>query len=171
MASITSTSAVPRQPRLSRARVGRVLGGWPIWLHRMGAGRLVGCRYAVISSIGRRTGRVRRAAVMVLRDDRATGEVFVVAGTRDAHWFRNVCEQPATEVWLADLRFRPRQRLLDAREVGELLTSIRTEHPREARVQAAFFGWPWPAAPETILEIAAGLGGVVFRPELNERKG
>jgi len=80
-----SVSAQTRRPVQSRETIDRVIGGWPIWLHRAGFGRLAGRRYAVICSVGRRTGRVRRAAVMVLREDPATGEVLVVAGTRDAH--------------------------------------------------------------------------------------
>lgn len=159
-----SVSAQTRRPVLSRETIGRVIGGWPIWLHRAGLGRLAGRRYAVICSIGRRTGRVRRAAVMVLREDRATGEVLVVAGTRDAHWYRNVCATPATEVWLAGRRFRPVQRLLTAGETADLLLAIRRDHPREARIQAAFFGWPWPASTEDVVSLAATLGGVSFAP-------
>ena len=70
--------------------IGRRIGGWPIWLHRLGLGLLVGRHYAVITSVGRRTGATRRAAAMVLREDRVTGELFVVAGDQRTNWYRNV---------------------------------------------------------------------------------
>lgn len=101
---------------------------------------------------------------MVLRADPRTGEIIVVAGTQATHWYRNVCERPATEVWWASRRFRPAQRLLTTAEIAEVLGSIRREHPREARVQAAFFGWPWPASDSQIASLAATLGGAAFRP-------
>jgi deazaflavin-dependent oxidoreductase (nitroreductase family) len=157
---MNSLSAQTRRPVLSRETIGRVIGGWPIWLHRAGLGRLARRRYVVICSVGRRTGRVRRAAVMVLREDPATGEVLVVAGTRAAHWYRNVCATPATEVWLAGRRFRAVQRLLTTSEIADLLLAIRRDHPREARIQAAFFGWPWPGSTEDVGSLAASLGGV-----------
>lgn len=159
-----SVSAQARHRVLSRETIGRAIGGWPIWLHSAGLGRLAGRRYAVICSVGRRTARVRRAAVMVLRENPVTGEVFVVAGTRDAHWYRNVCATPAIEVWLAGRRFHPVQRLLNASEIADLLLAIRRDHPREARIQAAFFGWPWPGSTEDLALLATSLGGVSFAP-------
>ena len=148
-----------------RTAIGRAIGGWPIWLHRVGLGRLAGRRFVVITSVGRRTGRLRRVAAMVLREDRETGELLVVAATRETNWYRNVSAQPAVEVWVGARRFRPRQRLLSPEEIVELLTSIRRDRPLEARVQAAFFGWPWPASAEQISILAAWLGGVGFRPD------
>lgn len=150
-----------------REAAGRALGDWPIWLYRLGLGRLVGRRYAVVCSIGRRTGRQRRAAVMVLREDPRSGEIFLVAGTAAANWYQNISARPAGEVWWVGRRFEPHQRLLTSGEVVDLLTSIRHEHPREARVQAAFFGWPWPASDAQVAAIAAGLGGVALRPRTN----
>jgi hypothetical protein len=92
-----------------------------------------------------------------------TREIFVIAGTASTHWYRNVCERPAVEVWWGTRRFPPEQRLLTTAEVAELLESIRRDHPREARVQAAFFGWPWPASDTQIRSLAGTLGGVAFR--------
>jgi deazaflavin-dependent oxidoreductase (nitroreductase family) len=156
------------QPPVARQEphrtIHRWLGGWPVWAHLLGLGRLVGRRYAVITTIGRRTGATRRAAVMVLRDDAATGEIWVVAGDARTGWYRNACAAPATDIWLGSRRFRPDQRLLGADEIAEALVAIRREHPREALVQAAFFGWPWPATAEQFRELAGILGGFAFRP-------
>jgi deazaflavin-dependent oxidoreductase (nitroreductase family) len=157
-------STPTRHPLASRESVGRALGDWPIWLYRIGLGRLVGRRYAVVGSIGRRSGRPRRAAVMVLREDRGSGEIFLVAGTSATHWYRNISDRPATEIWWCGRRFEPEQRLLSSAEVVDLLTAIRREHPREAHVQAAFFGWPWPASDSQVADFGARLGGVAMRP-------
>jgi deazaflavin-dependent oxidoreductase (nitroreductase family) len=156
-------SAPTRHPLVSREAIGRAVGGWPIWLHRIGLGWLVGRRYAVITSIGRRSGQRRRAAVMVVREDERTGELFVIAGTLRTQWYLNIRERPAVEVWCGARRFRAQQRLLSTTEITELLGSLRREHPREARVQAAFFGWPWPASDAQIRDLAATIGGVAFQ--------
>ncbi|HEY6056700.1 MAG TPA: hypothetical protein VIV06_01645 [Candidatus Limnocylindrales bacterium] len=111
-------SAQTRRPALSRETIDRVIGGWPIWLNGARLGRLSGGHDAVICSVGRRTGRVLGAAVMVLREDPTTGEVLVVAGTRDAHRYRNACATPAIGVLLGAHARRPAPRLAAADRVG-----------------------------------------------------
>lgn len=161
----------PASGELPLRTFGRWIGGWPIWLHRIGLGGLVGRHYAVITSVGRRTGTMRQAAVMVLRDEPATGELFVVAGDRRTNWYRNVCVAPAVEIWHGSRRYRPVQRLLSTDEIAELLMAARRERPREARIQSAFFGWPWPGTPDQLRSLAASIGGVAFRPPAGAHTG
>ena len=40
-----SMTVQTRRPVLTRETIGRVVGGWPIWLHRAGLKRLAGRRY------------------------------------------------------------------------------------------------------------------------------
>lgn len=77
-------SARTRRAVLSRETIGRVIGGRPIWRHRAGLGRLAGRHYAVCS-VRRRSRRVQPAAVMVLREDPATGEARIQAGPRGSN--------------------------------------------------------------------------------------
>ena len=88
-----SMSVQTRRPVLTRATIGRVVGGWPIWLHRAGLKRLAGRGY-----------------------------------------------------------------------VADLLPATRRDHPREARIQAPFFGWPWPGSTQDVGSLSASLGGVSFAP-------
>lgn len=157
-------SAETGRPVLSREMIGPVIGGRPVWPRRAGLGWLAGRRYPVIWMVGRRTGHVRRVAVTVRRLDPATGEVLVAARTSDAHWCRDVCATPATEVWLAGRRFHAAQRLLAASQIADPLLEIRRGHPLEARILPAFFRWPWPGSTEGVASLAASLGGASSAP-------
>lgn len=168
MTTVSRHQALGKSPLRT---IGRRIGGWPIWLHRLGLGLLVGRHYAVITSVGRRTGATRRAAAMVLREDRATGELFMVAGDQRTNWYRNVCAASAVEIWHGSRRYRPTQRLLSTDAIAELLMAVRRERPREARIQSSFFGWPWPGTRDQLRSLAATLGGVAFRPPAGAESG
>jgi hypothetical protein len=107
---------------------------------------------------------IRQTGVMVLHEDRRTGEVCVAAGSLDADWYRNVRSEPALEVSLAGWRIRPVQRFVPPEELAAHIAWARRHSPMQAWVQSRFFGWRWTTAPDAILALAATLGGVAFRP-------
>ncbi len=140
------------------------LGRWPVLLHRWRLGRLLGEQYVIVVHRGRRTGQVYETGVMVLRKDAATAEVTVVAGSRHADWFRNIETESPVAVFLGGTRYDPHPRFLDTDEIAASLSWSRSHRRRNARVQAWFFHWPWPANAEQLHDFAAALGGVAFRP-------
>jgi deazaflavin-dependent oxidoreductase (nitroreductase family) len=87
----------------------------------------------MITQLGRRSGKVRRTVVEVLRHDPVTGEFIVVAGYgRTSDWYRNIRATPALEVQVGGRRFTPTQRFLPAAEVYKELESYSDRHSRLA---------------------------------------
>jgi deazaflavin-dependent oxidoreductase (nitroreductase family) len=87
----------------------------PVLLYRLGLGWLLGYRFAQITHRGRRSGRIYRSVVEVVRFDPATHEVVVLAAWRGrTDWYRNLEAAPALEISIGHLRFVPEQRLLIA---------------------------------------------------------
>lgn len=140
------------------------LGRWPVLMHRYGLGRLLGDQYAIVVHRGRRTGRVHETAVMTLRRDPQTGEITLVAGRRAADWYRNIGAGAPVAVFVGNRRYDPRPRFVGVDEVADALNWSRENRPRNARIQAMFFHWPWPADSEQLHALASTLGGVAFRP-------
>ncbi len=143
----------------------RWLGKWMTIVYRLRLGWLLGHRFMLITHRGRRTGKARQTGVMVLRYDRQSREAFVVAGSANADWYRNIQASPAIEVALGRQRYRPEQRFLEVEEIAELLAWSRQRHPVKARIQSMFFHWPWNTSRKELLDLARSLGGVAFRPE------
>jgi deazaflavin-dependent oxidoreductase (nitroreductase family) len=137
---------------------------WPVLIDRLGLGWLLGRHFLVVTHRGRRSGLIRQTGVMVLHEDRRTGEVCVAAGTLNADWYRNVQAQPAPEVAIAGRRFCPVQRFVPPEELAAHIAWVRQHSPVQAWIQSRFFGWPWTTAPDQILELAQSLGGVAFMP-------
>lgn len=141
---------------------------WALPLYHLHLLWLVGPRFLVLTHRGRRTGVLHRTCVLVIHEDRHTGELLVVAGDRHADWYRNTLAASPTEVAVGHRRFRPAMRLVGREELLRRLVTCRREHRLTARVQAAFFGWPWPATPAQLGALADRLGGVGLRPTRSE---
>ncbi len=137
---------------------------WPVLLERLGLGRLLGRHFLVVTHRGWRSGLVRQTGVMVLHEDRRTGEVCVAAGSLMADWYRNLQAEPALQVALAGRRFRAAQRLVTPEELARHIAWARQHRPFQAWIQSRFFGWAWTTSPDHILALARKLGGVAFLP-------
>jgi hypothetical protein len=61
------------------------------------------------------------------------------------------------------------QRFLASDEIFEIEKRFRHRHRVVAWRQAKLMGWPWPARDEQLLELAAWLRGVAFRPAPSPR--
>lgn len=114
----------------------------PTGLYRVGLGWLLGTRFLYIVHRGRRTGKLRRTVVEVVRFDRDGPEASVIAGWGPStQWYRNLEAGPAEEVRVGRHRWRhPAQRFLDRRERAGLLASHARSYPRAARGLGRAFG-------------------------------
>jgi deazaflavin-dependent oxidoreductase (nitroreductase family) len=143
---------------------GSWLSRWPVLVYRLHLGWLLGRRFMLVTHRGRRSGKIRRTGVMVLRYDRRNREALVAAGSRRADWYRNIQASPAIEIAIGRERYRPAQRFLETEEIAKLLALSRRQSPFTARMQSMFFRWPWQASDKELLDLAHSLGGVAFRP-------
>jgi deazaflavin-dependent oxidoreductase (nitroreductase family) len=144
----------------------RALFRAPIYLYRVGLGVLLGSRFVYLVHTGRTSGRRREVVLEVVRFDRATPELFVVAGWgRKADWLRNIEAAPAVEVRVGRERWqRPRQRFLDAEEMTGLLHDYRERHPRAWAALAPRLGLD-PNSPDAgVAEAVESFPAVGFRP-------
>jgi deazaflavin-dependent oxidoreductase (nitroreductase family) len=116
-----------------------------VLVYRVHLGWLLGHQFILVTPRGRRTGKLRQTGVMVLRYDRSARQIYVVAGSTAADWYRNIQTAPAEEIHVGRERCRPVQSFLSTAEVADLLEWSRKCHPFQARLQALFFGWPWKA--------------------------
>ena len=104
-----------------------------MWVHRLGLGgweRLLGLQWMLITTTGRRTGRVHRVMVDVLGYDEATDTYFVEAAYgRRADWYRNIQANPVFRVQVGRHRFAARATPLSPDRGGELIVRFFRRRP------------------------------------------
>jgi deazaflavin-dependent oxidoreductase (nitroreductase family) len=102
-------------------------------------GRLGGMPVIVLTTTGRRTGRLRSVAVNAPIDD--DDRVVVVASdggaARDPNWYRNLCRFPEVTVLRRTRRQRMRARVADPRERDELWPLVTARNGVYDRYQKA----------------------------------
>jgi deazaflavin-dependent oxidoreductase (nitroreductase family) len=89
----------------------------PVVLYDIGAGRLLGHRFLLLTHRGRRSGRLYRTMLEVVHWDPSKREAVVMSGFGpSANWRLNVLAGGAVEVQIAGLRFAPVVRSLEREE-------------------------------------------------------
>ncbi len=144
----------------------RWLANAPRWFYRLGLGWLLGHRVMQITHRGRKSGLIRRTILEVLHYDLQTHEVIVVSGWEGkTDWYRNIEREPALEIQIGRVRYRPVQEFLSPEETTQLILTLFRQHPREVRFVGSLLSID-PDAPEPALRprLEAFFRGVRFRP-------
>jgi deazaflavin-dependent oxidoreductase (nitroreductase family) len=142
----------------------------PRWLYRLGLGWVLGYRVAQITHRGRKSGQIRRTILEVLHYDPQTHEVLVVSGWEGkTDWYRNIQREPALEVRLGRVHYRPDQEFLSPQETARLILTLFRQHPREVRFVGPLLGIDPDAEDATLrARLEDFFRGVRFRPVRQE---
>lgn len=107
----------------------------PVLLYGIGAGRLLGRRFLLLTHRGRRSGRVYRTMLEVVAWDTDLREAVVMSGFgRRSGWFLNALAGGAEEVRIGGSAFRPEVRELNLDEAACVLG----EYEQRNRLLAPF---------------------------------
>lgn len=137
----------------------------PLILYRLHLGWLLGQRFMQVIHVGRRSGKVRRTVLAVLRFDRTTREILVVSAWKGSDWYYNIQVSPALRVETGFVRYVPVQRTLSPEEITDAFIDYRRKHPIFSRMICRIPGWKWDSTYEEFHEIAQTLHGVAFAPK------
>ena len=137
----------------------------PVFLYRVGLGRVLGKRFMQITHVGRHSGKVRRTVLAVLRFDEQTKEIYAVSAWKGSDWYSNIQASPALQVETGPVRYVPVQRTLTPEEITTTFLKYRKQHPIFSRMVCRIPGWKWDSTYGEFLELARTLRGVAFSPK------
>jgi deazaflavin-dependent oxidoreductase (nitroreductase family) len=144
--------------------LGRLFFRAPLVLYRIGLGGLMPVQL-LLTTVGRKSGRPRRAVVDVLRHDAATDTYYVVSAY-GAHsdWYRNLQANPTLRVQVRWRKFSARAATLPKEEAEEVLLDHWRRHRLYSRVTLRLVGLK--AGSEGEVRAAAGkLRVVAIKPQ------
>jgi deazaflavin-dependent oxidoreductase (nitroreductase family) len=150
----------------------RWLANAPRWLYRLGFGWVLGHRAMLLTHRGRKSGQLRRTVLEVLHYDPQTREVLVVSGWEGkTDWYRNIEREPALEVRIGGVHYRPVQEFLSPEETAQLILTLFHLRPREVRFVGPLLGID-PDAEDVALRarLEAFFRGVRFRSADEEER-
>lgn len=137
----------------------------PLIVYRLGLGRMLGKRFMLLTHVGRRSGKVYRSVLAVLRFEADTQAVYAVSPWSASNWYHNIQAAPALEVETGSARYAPTQRDLTPEEIAALIVEFRQKHSVFSRMIARIPGWKVDSTYEEFLDLAGTLRGVAFQPK------
>jgi deazaflavin-dependent oxidoreductase (nitroreductase family) len=137
----------------------------PLFLYRLRLGWLMGRRFMQVTHVGRRSGKVHRTILAVLRFDEKTKEIFAVSAWKSSDWYYNIQASPALQVETGLVRYAPQQRSLSPEEIATLFIAFCRKYPVFSRMVCRIPGWKWDSTYEEFLVLARTLHGVAFGPK------
>jgi deazaflavin-dependent oxidoreductase (nitroreductase family) len=147
----------------------KALNRVPIGLYRARLGWLLGGHFLLLTTTGRKTGRVRRSVLEVARRAEGSGvlpTIWVIASTgRRTHWYANaVAGGPITVSWKTHA-YTPRVQALAPTERLELLIDYQRRHPRAAALLgSSVLGSEFTADPDHLQRLATELRALRLEP-------
>jgi len=137
----------------------------PVYLYRLGLGRLLGHRFLLLTHRGRKSGRTYETVLEVVRYEPSTRETIAVSGRGEkSDWFRNISAHPAPEVRTGSERYAPEQRFLTPEEVYAEIADYERRHPWAVRVVPPLLGFDLDGSEAARRSFASSLRMVAFRP-------
>jgi deazaflavin-dependent oxidoreductase (nitroreductase family) len=134
-------------------------------LYRLRLGWLLDHRFMQLTHVGRRSGKVRRLVLVVLRFEVQTRQIKVFSAWNASEWYKNVQAAPAQQVETGFTRYAPVQRDLSAEEIAQLFVDFRRQHSIFIRMVCRIPSWKWDSSYEEFLDLASTLRSVAFRPK------
>lgn len=114
----------------------------PIWIYRLGLGKLLGNRFLELTHIGRKSGLPRHTVLEVVRYDPASGIYYIAVGFgKHSDWYKNVLANPHVEVRSGSGHFKAIAVQLSSEEAGEELVRYAHQHPIAFRELVQFMGY------------------------------
>ncbi len=146
----------------------RLLWRAPIWLYRVGLGRLMGERFLLLNHIGRKSGQVRQNVLEVVRHDEKTNAYIVASGFGEkADWYKNVTTHPQVTIQVGDKHLTAHaERLLVDQATNEMLDYNR-RHPAALKTLAGILGYKSDGSEADVRFLATVIPIVAIRPEGN----
>lgn len=143
----------------------------PIVLYRARLGWLLGHRFLLLTHHGRKTGKIRRTVLEVVRFDATTGESVVLSAYgKRADWYQNLLAHPAVEVQTGWRRYVPQYRLLGAEERFGALQIYERRYRCAFRAVMRFLGHAYDGTEAGLRELAGSVLMVAFRARNGARQ-
>ncbi|BBY25813.1 nitroreductase family deazaflavin-dependent oxidoreductase [Mycobacterium stomatepiae] len=120
----------------------------PTWIFKLGMGRLLGSRFAMITHRGRKSGAHHTVIIETADGSIQQGRlVYIIAyGTR-AQWYKNLKASPAVSIEIAGKTYhQPRYEFLDKAATERAIASYWARYPKLAGWMArnGVFFYPGP---------------------------
>ncbi len=149
----------------------RLLFRLPLFFQRIGLGILIPRNVLILTTIGRRSGRLHRTPVEYSPGRGA--DVYVVMSGWDGHtdWYRNARANPCVHVWLRGRAWEARAERVPDAEVARILKNVAMVEPASNRMWSRWAGFEIDGSDESYLAAAPHFPSFYLKPQTHSSIG
>lgn len=145
--------------------LGAFLFRLPIWLYRVGLGRLLGGRFLLLNHVGRKSGKMRQVVVEVVRHDEGSDSYVVAAGFGpQSQWYQNLLAHPEVSIQVGRRKLAVTAGFLSEEQGADEMADYGRRHPGAARQLSRLMGYKVDGSEADYRELGRTLPFVAFRP-------
>lgn len=127
----------------------------PVYIYRLGFGRLFGKRLVMINHLGRKTGVLHQTVVEVVEYDPQTGEVIVVAGYGpQTQWYQNLRAHPETTIQISSHKMPVVAEFVTVEDGEEVMSRYVRRHRKLTEELFSMVGYSWDGTEQAARQIA-----------------
>jgi deazaflavin-dependent oxidoreductase (nitroreductase family) len=102
----------------------------PVFLYRIGLGRLFDGRFLLLKHIGRKTGRQRETVLEIMRYDEADNRCIVCSGWGEkSQWYKNLQQRPQAAIVVRGRQMKVTAVRLPLSEAEKEISRYARDHP------------------------------------------
>lgn len=136
----------------------RFLFKLPNMIYDTGLGSIMGTRFVQLKHIGRKSGKLYKTVIEVVKYDRGTQKIFVASGFKEeSDWLKNVKLNPQVEINFRGKDHSANTERLNKERAAEVLLDYAHEHMLAIRELAKFMGYQIDGSDQDIRQLAAEL--------------
>jgi len=135
----------------------------PIFCYQIGLGSLMGKRILILTTVGRKSGKLRRTALEYDYDP-ANGSYLLMTGWGGkSDWYRNALMNSNVELWVGKKRFKANARSASVNEVEAVMQKLLHYYPRVVKTWESVTGLSYDGTPDSLSRMAASFPSLVVR--------
>lgn len=142
----------------------RIFYRFPIFLFRLGLGKLLGERFLLLEHEGRKSGKTRRAVLEIIRYDPTVSVYYVVSGFGGgSDWFKNINVNPDVRIRVGRISHKAIAAILNRERSSAEVLNYAERNPRLIKLLAkSLLGYQLSDKKEDLLALANNLQVVRF---------
>ena len=121
-------------PMDSPGPVFRLIFKIPTLLYRLGLGGFVGPHFLLLTTLGRKSGKIRHTPLEFSADEKTGGYIVMAGWGGKTDWYRNALANPRVKVQIGWRKFEAEAEPLPNLEVAQMLLEISRKAPRMVAV-------------------------------------
>jgi deazaflavin-dependent oxidoreductase (nitroreductase family) len=161
MMTITKPEVIklPNPPRGIKALPWRL----PIWLYRLGLGKLLGNRFLLLTHKGNKSGQQRQAVLEVIQSYPSEERYLVVSGFGEkSHWYQNIKQEPRVTIQVGSKKNPAIANQLDSKLAGDVILEYTQNNPWALKTFSRLLGYEIEHSPQGYRQFGENIPVIQF---------